>query len=140
MISCAKAFAATSDFGESPYDIPILRDLASLSDEEHSSLSENISFMKGKYKDGENFALAHLRTILRQEGFSRSTSCEIHPQEADAIRTDFANTLTTLRDASLKYGRLEAWKLAADRWANHLIYPTPEELKYQLLSTFWELK
>ena len=96
--------------------------------------------MKVKFKDGENVALAHLRTIMRQEGFCGSSSSEIHPRETDTIRTDFSNTLTSLRDASCKYGRLEAWKLAADRWDNHLIYPTPEELKYPLLSAVWELQ
>ena len=56
------------------------------------------------------------------------------------MRSDFANALTSLRYASCKYGRLEAFKLAADRWDNNYIYPTPQEQKYPLLSAVWELK
>ena len=119
------------DSGESASDYPILRDLSALSDDECPSLTEKISRMHVMYKDGENMALARLRTLFRHE--AKAT------KEEDATRTAFSHIITDLRNASTKIGRLEAWRLAAIKWDNTYIYPSPEEIKYPILSQVWEL-
>ena len=128
-----------ADSRKGAYELPILRDLAALPDAEYDTFSKKIEYTVTKYTDAENFALAQLRTIMGEEGFCSSASLKVHPRESDAMRSDFANAFTSLRDASCKYGRLEAFKLAADRWDNNFACPTPQEQKHLLLSAVWEL-
>ena len=119
------------DSGESAYDLPILRDLSALSEDEFPSMTDKISRMHVMYKDGENIALARLRTFFRQE--AKAT------KEEDSTRTAFSHIITDLRNASMKIGRLESWRLAAIKWDNMYNYPLPEEIKYPILSQVWEL-
>ena len=55
-----------ADSGKSPYDLAILRDVAALSDNQYDTFTKKIEFTTTKYKDAENFALAQLRTIMRE--------------------------------------------------------------------------
>ena len=119
------------DSGESAFDLPILRDLSALPEDEFPSMTDKISRMHVMYKDGENMALARLRTLFRHE--AKAT------KEEDATRTAFSHIITDLRNASTKIGRLEAWRLAAIKWDNMYNYPLPEEIKYPILSQVWEL-
>ena len=112
--------------GESSYDLSILRDLSALPEDEYPSLTDKISRLHVMYKDGENMALATLRTLLRQEGFKAGIEAIWH-------------NITDLRDASTRYSRLEAWRLAASRWSNNYTYPSQEELQSPILSQVWEL-